>query len=92
MDFTKPLAPYDGKVALCPADSSYRVNKSSTSFGLVSIYHKDYGAWRGLNQKSGQLLGAYEADAICQQMGFTGAFSESVMSRNTTNYNFTKCL
>ena len=90
IDFTKPLAPYDGKVALCPADDA--TPNSSTSFGLVSIYYSDYGAWRGLNQKGGQPLGTYEADAICRQMGFTGAFPGSAVTRNATDYKFDKCL
>ena len=91
-DFTKPLAPYDGQVLLCPVDSpSVSVNKSSTSYGLVGVYYEDNGATKGINQKEEQPLGSYEADAICQNMGFTGAYPGSAVTRNVDNSSFS-CL
>ena len=90
-DFTKPLAPYDGQVMLCPVDSN-NVNKSSTSYGLVGMYYKDYEATKGINQKGEQPMGGYEADAVCQSMGFTGAYPGSAVTRNVDNLLFSKCL
>ena len=90
-DFNKPLDPYDGQVLLCPMDSN-SVNKSSTSYGLVGIYYKDYEATQGINQRGEQPLGGYEADAICQSMGFTGAYSGSAVTRNVDNLPYSKCL
>ena len=84
------MTPYDGQIALCPVNSP---NISSTSFGLVGIYYKDYGAWKGVNQRrGGKQLGAYEADAICRQMGFTGAYPGTAVIRNVENYDFQQCL
>ena len=94
-DLNNPLEPYDGQVSLCPMDiTSGDTNISSTSYGLVGIYYKnkDYGAWKGINQKDGNLLGAYEADAICRQMGFTGAYPGTAVTRNVDNCNFLNCL
>ena len=94
-DFTKPLDPYDGQVALCPVDlTNGNKNISSTSFGLVGIYYEnnDYGSWKGINQKDGKFLGAYEGDTICRQMGFTGAYPGTAVTRNVDNYNFSNCL
>ena len=84
--------PYNGQVALCPTDNT-SVNIHSTSFGLVGIYYQDYGAWKGINQRGdGRVLGAYEADAICRQMGFTGAYPGTAITRNVENFNFSQCL
>ena len=98
VDFGKPLAPYDGQVALCYSDSAYNndANKnitSSTSFGVISIYYKDYETWRGVNQRDSQpSLEANEADAICRQMGFTEAYPGSAMTINASDYTFDRCL
>lgn len=84
--------PYDGQVAICPIDSN-SANKFSTSFGLVGIYYQDHDAWKGINQRrDGKLLGAYEADAICRQMGFTGAYPGTAVARSVDNYAFSSCL
>jgi hypothetical protein len=86
------LTPYNGQVALCPIDND-SANITSTSFGLVGIYYKDYGAWKGINQRrDGRQLGAYEADTICRDMGFTGAYSGTAVIRSVENYGFSKCL
>ena len=82
-DFQNPLR-YDGQVLLCPMDSKDS-NKFSTSYGLVGIYYKDKGA-KGINQKGDQPMGGYEADAICQSMGFTGAYPGSAVTRNVSNF------
>ena len=97
-DFDKPLAPYDGQIGLCHSDSANNSNisnnaKTSTSFGVIGIYYKDYDAWRGVNQRDGQPpLGGNEADAICRQMGFTEAYPGSAMTINATDYTFDHCL
>ena len=90
-DFSQALKPYNGKVALCPIDTT-SPNIYSTSFGLVGIYYQDYGAGKGINQRDGKLLGTYEADAICRQMGFTGAYPGTAVTRSADNYNFSHCL
>ena len=89
LDFKQPLEPYDGQVALCPVANT-SADIYSTSFGLIGIYYTDYGAWKGINQR--KLLGAYEADTICRQMGFTGAYSGTAITRIVENYDFSKCL
>ena len=82
--------PYNGQVALCPVNSP---NISSISFGLIGIYYEDYGAWKGINKKKdGRQLGTYEADAICQQMGYTGAYPGTAVIRSIENYDFNQCL
>ena len=90
-DFNQPLTPYDGQVALCPIDTTSS-NRSSTSYGLVGIYYHDYGAWKGINERDEKLLGAYEADAICRQMGFTGAYPGTAVTTIVDNYEFSNCL
>ena len=97
-DFEKPLVPYDGQVALCNSDSAYISDAAnnvttSVSFGVISIYYKDHDSWRGLNQRDGQpALVGNEADAICRQMGFTGAYPHSAVTINASNYTFRNCL
>ena len=60
---------------------------------MVGIYYKDYAAWKGINQRrDGKLLGAYEADTICRQMGFTGAYPGTAVARSVNNYSFSNCL
>jgi hypothetical protein len=98
VDFEKPLAPYDGQVALCHSDSAHNndINKNITtsiSFGVIGIYYKDYDAWRGVNQRDGQpFLEGNEADAICRQMGFTEAYPGSAVMINASDYTFNHCL
>ena len=97
-DFEKPLAPYDGQVALCYSDSAHNSNTNnnittSTSFGVIGIYYKDYSEWRGINQRGGQpVLKGNEADTICRQMGFTEAYPGSAMTITASNYTFDHCL
>ena len=97
-DFDKPLAPYDGQVALCPSDNALISDATenvttSTSFGVISIYYKDQDEWRGVNQRSGQpALKGNEADAICRQMGFTEAYPGSAVTINASDYTFKSCL
>ena len=53
VEFDQPLfhKSYDEQVALCPADNVTNNNniRSSVSFGVVSLYNKQHGTWRGLN-------------------------------------------
>ena len=92
-DFTKPLDPYDGQVALCPTDDTNSSDIFSTSFGLVGIYYQQYEAWKGIYQRrDGKPLGVYEADAICRQMGFTGAYPGTAVAISVNNHSFSNCL
>ena len=88
----KPLPPYNGQLALCPADSATDDPdvKLSVSSGMVSLYLKLDGTWRGLNTKT--LLGTTEANTICRQMGFTGAVPGSAVQRSASASTFKKCL
>ena len=90
-DFTKPLPLYDGQVSLCPVNTN-SVNKSSTSYGLVGIYYKDNEAIKEINQKGELPLGGVEADTICLNMGFTGAYPGSAVTRNVDNFKYSNCL
>ena len=93
---TGPRSKYDGEVRLCPpramqGDSN---NISSISFGVVALYFTEYDSWRGVIQlptDSNALLGGNEADAICRQMGYTGAIVGSAISKSATSYNFDDC-
>ena len=97
-DLEKPLAPYNGQVALCHSDGAHnndanRNITTSTSFGVIGIHYKDYDAWRGLNQRDGQpSLEGNEADALCRQMGFTQAYPGSAVTMNASDYTFDHCL
>ena len=90
-DFSQPLASYDGQVSLCPVDYN-GTDKLSTSFGLVRVHYVQNGATKGINQKGDTPLGGIEADAVCRQMGFTGAYPRSAMTREVYNYTFNNCL
>ena len=89
----KQLTPYDGEVRLCPPDQEISGNtKSSVSYGVPALYFADYGVWRGILQaQSNAFLGNTEANAICRQMGFTGAIPGSATARNASNYTFDQC-
>ena len=53
------------------------------------------GGWRGINQNkstSDAFLGSIEADAICRQMGYTGAIPGSAVTVNASGYMFQTCL
>ena len=88
---------YDGQIALCPSDSAIKADRdakttTSVSFGVVSLYFKDRKHWRGLNQQSSSApMGGNEADAICRQMGYTQALSESAIARDASGYTFNDC-
>ena len=91
-DFTKPLSPYNGKLALCPPDNatSGPNERFSVSFGIVSLYLEGHDTWRGIDTKT--LLGITEANAICRQMGFTGAQRGSAVALSATDQTFNGCL
>ena len=76
---------------LCPvnSDSSTRV---STSYGLVGIYYEKYKATEGISQIDEHPLGGLEADTICQNLGFTGAYPLSAVRKSVDNYDFSYCL
>ena len=94
---TKPLTlgKYDSQLLLCPPyDSDNTSSIFSTSFGLVIMYSSKYDTWRGINQhNTSDPLGGNEADAICRQLGFTGAISGSAVTQRALpqNYNFQHC-
>ena len=88
------LTPYDGQVKLCPPDqeTSNSDIEQSISYGIPALYFTDYNVWRGIVQKgSNEFLGNAEANAICRQMGYTGAIPGSAIARNATNYTFENC-
>ena len=89
----KQLTPYNGEVRLCPPDQEISSNiKSSISYGVPALYFAEYGVWRGIIQtQSNAFLGNTEANAICRQMGYTGAIPGSATARNASNYTFDNC-
>ena len=94
-DWEKPLTmgKYDGYILLCPPDN-FTATTTSTSFGLVIIYLSKYDIWRGLNQPNGsEPLGLNEANAICQQLGYTTAVPGSAVTTRAVqpDYTFDHC-
>ena len=88
--------PYNGEIRLCPPDNVVRTpsNVSSISFGVVAIYFDTHKTWRGLIQISDNaLLGSNEANAICQQLGYSDAIVGSAVSKSSviTSYTFKRC-
>ena len=98
-DVTKPLtsSKYDGQLSLCPPDPDTANSTSSIfskSFGLVIMYSSKYDIWRGFNQPNGSIaLRGNEADAVCRQLGFTGAIPGSAVTQRAlpSNYTFQHC-
>ena len=92
IDFNTPLKPYNGKLALCPTDNATSDPniRLSVSFGMVSLYFASHGTWRGLDTSA--LLGTTEANAICRQMGYTGAVLGSATALSASDRTVDMCL
>ena len=95
---SKPLisGKYDGQIQLCPPDDDDEETSSlfSTSFGLIAMYSSKYDIWRGFNQPNNSaVLGGSEADAVCHQLGYTGAIPGSALTQRAMlpNYTFNHC-
>lgn len=87
---------YDGIIRLCPPDgiNDDPNNITSVSFGVVALSFTDYTYWRGVLQRptdKNAQLGGNEADAICRQLGYTGAIVGSAASKNSSGYTFEHC-
>ena len=94
IDFDSPLNFYDGQVTLCPSDDAQNDDsiKSSTSYGVISLYYAEAKVWMGLNQNYFTTpLGSNEADTICRQMGYTGFLPGTIAARSDAPYSFDKC-
>ena len=84
---------YNGYIMLCPPDN-FNLTRRSNSFGLVAIYLTQHDSWRGLNQPNdSNPLGVNEANAICQQLGYTMAVPGSTVTSRAvqTTYTFKHC-